>query len=100
MSKYVYQLSIRKHDDEKKKFIIETDTIYSDKKLNKEKANEISKKYECDVMLLYLGELKPNIKENEPIKAEHYTKEDIGKIIERWQKEVSDNGSKDLQPIQ
>ena len=100
MKQYVYQLSVRKPDHEKKKFIIETDTVYSEKKLNQESAEEISKKYFCDVMLLYLGELKPEKIEQEPIKSEYYTKKQIVKIIEKWEKESSENGSQDLQPVQ
>jgi len=91
---YVYQLAIRKSNDEKKQFVIEHDMITSEKKLDQQFVNETSEKYQCDVKLTYLGELIPPDQTIE-YQMEYYTKEQIAEYIQKWQddqvKEFNDN---------
>ena len=86
MTQYVYQLAIRKPNDEIEKITIESDIIFADKKLTKKNAEDISKKHSCDVRLTYLGKLTKTNNENDIIDISYYTKDDINAIIEEWKK--------------
>jgi len=83
---HVYQFAIRRASDEKKQFIIETDTIYSDVKLTKADLMQISEKYECDVQITYLGKLVPP-KNEEVLSVEYHSKEQIEQNLTRWHNE-------------
>ena len=80
---HVYQLAIRRADDEKKQFIIETDLVYNDEKLSKKFAEEISQGYKCDVKLTYLGRLLES-KQDEVIDITYHSKEMIASYVEQW----------------
>jgi len=88
MRQYVYQFSVRKPDEELKKFRIETETIYSNKEFTQSMLDEMSKKYECDVMMLPIGILLTTKKEKELMKSEFYSEKDIQKFIDKWNKKV------------
>jgi len=83
---HVYQFSIRRASDEKKQFIIETDTIYSDVKLKKEDLMQISEKYECDVQITYLGKLTPP-KNEEILSVDYHSKDQIEQKLTQWHNE-------------
>lgn len=81
---YVYQLAVRKANDEKRQFVIEHDMITTEEKLTQDFVNQTSKKYECDVSLTYLGEL---IAPEDEVKyeKEYHTKDMIETKINEWQ---------------
>ena len=83
MKQHVYQFALRRADDEKKQFIIETDTVYTENKLTNEQAAEISAKYKCDVKITYIGQLAPT-KNEEVITVDYHSKEMIAAKIEEW----------------
>jgi len=81
---YVYQLAVRKANDEKRQFVIEHDMITTEEQLTQEFVDETSKKYECDVSLTYLGELiAPDIEVK--MEKEYHTKDMIETKINEWQ---------------
>lgn len=83
MKKYIYQLAVRKADQEKKQYIIEHDIVISEKIFNDLDAQEMKNKYECDVQLVYLGELYES--EQEIIIDAIYNDHDmIEKQINEW----------------
>lgn len=84
MNQYVYQLSCRKPNDEKQKFIIESDTIIANRKMTEADANEMSKHYKCDIRLQYIGFLKSKKKLENPIDAFYYKKEDVESKLKDW----------------
>jgi hypothetical protein len=81
---YVYQLAIRKADDQKGQFIIEHDMIKTETMLDEEFAKQTSEKYKCDVQITFLGELTPPEVELK-MEAEYHTKEIIEAKINEWQ---------------
>jgi len=86
MKDHVYQFALRRADDKKKQFIIETDLVYSDVKLTKEDIMQISEKYSCDVQLTYLGRIIPP-KNEEIISIEYHSKEQIEQKLTEWKNE-------------
>lgn len=81
---YVYQLALRRKDDEQKKFIIENDMITTESLLDESFVKEVSEKHKCDVKVTYLGELiSPEVEQ--VLEAEYHTKEMIEAIINEWQ---------------
>lgn len=94
MKQHVYQFALRRADNEKKQFIIETDTVYTDDKFTEQQAQEISKKYQCDLKITYLGVLTPTKKE-EIIDIEYHSKDMIEAHIIAWkekEREAFTNG--------
>jgi len=81
---YVYQLAIRKADDEQRQFIIEHDMITTEQQLTQEFVDQTSEKYQCDVSLTYLGTLiEPDVEEK--LQKEYHTKDMIETKINQWQ---------------
>ena len=81
---YVYQLALRRKDDEHKKFIIENDMITTETLLDESFVQEVAKKHKCDVKVTFLGELiAPEVEQI--LEAEYHTKEMIETIINEWQ---------------
>lgn len=87
MNQYIYHLSLRKPDDEKKKFIIETDVIVTRERITKEAAEEISEKNGCDLFIQFLGYLKPDKRFAEPIDITKYDDQAVKEKLEQWEKE-------------
>lgn len=92
---HVYQLGLRRADDEKKKFIIERDLIFRDIKITEKELQQISDKHKCDVQVVYLGVL-AQPKNEETLEIKYHTKDMIQEKIDLWnyekpQQEVSDN---------
>lgn len=86
MINFVYQLSVRKPDNELKKIRVETDTIFTEIKLEEKDIQKISIDNECDVIVQFLGELhSPENLEN--YEEKFYSKEDLEKIIAEWKAE-------------
>jgi len=86
MKNHVYQFALRRADNEKKQFIIETDLIYSEEKFTKEDLMQMSEKYECDIQITYLGQLTPPKKE-EVLSVEYHSKDQIEQNLTRWHNE-------------
>jgi len=81
---YVYQLALRRKDDEKRQFIIENDMITTETLLDELFVKEVADKHKCDVKVTYLGELiAPEVEQI--LEAEYHTKEMIEAIINEWQ---------------
>ena len=81
---YVYQLAIRKANDEKRQFIIEHDMITTEEQLTQEFVDQTSEKYQCDVSLTYLGELiEPEVEQK--LEKEYHTQDMIESKINDWQ---------------
>jgi hypothetical protein len=81
---YIYQLALRRKDDEKRQFIIENDMITTETMLDETFVKEIADKYQCDVQVTYLGELiSPQVEQI--LEAEYHTKEMIEQAINEWQ---------------
>jgi hypothetical protein len=81
---HVYQLAVRKADDSKRQFIIEHDMITTEEQLTQEFVDQTSEKYQCDVSLIYLGELiAPDVEVK--LEKEFHTKEMIEIKINEWQ---------------
>ena len=94
MKTYVYQFALRRADDEKKQFIIETDLLLREKKFTEEEIKQISEKYKCDVKATCIGTLTPP-KEEQEINVEYHSKEMISTIINEWkdkEREAFTNG--------
>ena len=53
---YIYQLAIRRKDDEKRQFIIENDMITTETLLDETLVQDIAEKHKCDVKVTFLGE--------------------------------------------
>jgi len=95
MKQHVYQFALRRADDERKQFVIETDTVYTENKLTKEQAEQIADTYKCDVKITYIGVLAPT-KNEEVITADYHTKEMIEEKIIEWkdkEREAFANGT-------
>ena len=86
--KFVYQLSVRKPDEDIKKFRIETDTIYSESELTEEQLKVISEKNKCDLFVQYIGYLVEPKKPQERIQIMFHTEQDIQDYIDKWNKKV------------
>ena len=81
---YIYQLAIRRKDDEKRQFIIENDMITTETLLNETFVQDIAEKHKCDVKVTFLGELiAPQIEQ--VLEKEYHTKEMIEATINEWQ---------------
>lgn len=99
---FIYQFALRRADNEKKQFIIERETVYTDTKITEEQAYAISQKYGCDVQIVFLGILTPAKKE-EIINKEFHSKELIQEYLEVWKtpieeiKEVTKDGTESIQ---
>lgn len=52
MTTWVYNIAVRKDDK------VETDTVYTDKLLTQDDANDIAKHFACDVMVCMIGTFK------------------------------------------
>jgi hypothetical protein len=85
---YVYQLSVRKPDDDLKKIRIETDTIFTEKELTKEAIEKISTENKVDVILQFVGFLVPSKKEIPLQKVEYYTDDDLDLKIKSWKEQT------------
>lgn len=83
---HVYQFALRRADDKEKKFIIESDLVYTDIKLTQEEVDTIAVKHECDIKVTYLGVLVPTKKE-EVLEAQYHTDEMIEKNLLNWREE-------------
>ena len=83
MKEHVYQLAIRRADDKRKQFVIESDLVYSEQKLTKEYVQEIAEKQKCDVRVTYLGVL-TKAKNEEILDGVYHTKEMIQDTIFNW----------------
>jgi hypothetical protein len=96
MKQYVYQIALRRADNEKKQFIIERDMVYTETPITEEQGYNISQKYECDIEITLIGILTPTKKEV-VIKKDFNTKEMISKKLVAWKtplqelKEISKN---------
>jgi len=84
MKNHVYQFALRRPDDKKKCFVIETDLVYADEKLSAEVLKEISEKHKCDIKVTYLGVLLPTKKE-ESISVDYHSKDMIQAYLDAWQ---------------
>jgi len=94
---HVYQFAIRRASDEKKQFIIETDTVYSEVKLKELDLMRMSEQYQCDVQITYLGKLMPP-KNEEIISVEYHTKDQIEQKLTQWHNEKEiDNKLKEIE---
>ena len=84
---YIYNLGLRYPNEKTKTFNIEHDTIITQRKFKQEDVKEISNNLKCDVKMTYLGVLTPQT-EKKPLEIEnkYYTKEDIQKYIDKWNK--------------
>ena len=87
MSQHIYHIALRKPDDEKRQFIVESDLIVTNEKITFESAKEIADKNNCDIYIQFLGILKPDKKQIEPISIEKYSKDDVKAQIEKWKNE-------------
>ncbi len=83
---HVYQFALRRASDKKKQFIIESDLVYTDEKIQQETVNELAEKHKCDIRVTYLGLLK-EAKKEEILEATYHTKEMIEKTIFDWKEE-------------
>ena len=88
--KFVYQLSVRKPDEDIKKFRIETDTIYSESELTEEQLKVISEKNKCDLFVQYIGYLVEPKKPQEKIQS-NLEKVNYKKQIERGELLLNDS---------
>ena len=88
IKQYVYQLSVRKPDDNLKKIRIETDTIFTEKEITKEVIEKISVENKVDVLLQFVGFLVPSKKEISLLKADFYSEEDLESKIKSWKSEL------------
>ena len=83
MSTHIYQFALRRADEVKKQFVIESDLVFAKKKLTKEEIQHLADRHACAIRLTYLGVLTPSKKE-EYIDAEYHTKDMIEKNINSW----------------
>ncbi len=83
---HVYQLGLRRADDEQEKFILERDLIYRETKVTEEEAKEIATKYKCDVWFTYLGTLVPPKTEELNVKIVFHDESMIQERIAKWNK--------------
>lgn len=81
---YIYQLALRRKDDDKRQFIIENDMITTETLLDESFVKEISEKYKCDVKVTLLGEL-ISTEVEVILESEYHTKEMIEAAINEWQ---------------
>ena len=96
---YLYQLAVGKANNEKKKFLLERDLIFTEKPLTKEDIHDISNTHKCDVMVSFLGELKkPEEHEIFDYRVDYHTKPMVEAIREQWKKEeTSENTNNTVQ---
>ena len=83
MKTYVYQFALRRADDDKKQFIIETDLLLREKKFKEEEIKAMSEKYKCDMKVTLIGMLTP-AKEEQEISIDYHSKDMISSIINDW----------------
>lgn len=99
---YLYQLSIRRADDIRKQFSIESDSIISNRKFTKEDAEEIAQNFGADVLIVFLGELIPPKEKNlESFDIRHFSKEEIEEHTKKWNRSeehvrTNDNNRKEV----
>lgn len=100
MREYIYQLSLRKADDEMKKFRIESDTIITKEIITEEAVKEISNNNQCDVMVQFIGILNSKKVKDIPMEAIHYSHDDIETKLKEWKEESEKHERESLQPVQ
>jgi hypothetical protein len=82
--KKLYQLALRRLDNEQKQYIIEHDMITIEKEIDQSIIKEIANRYQCDVQATFIGDLIESETEI-VIDATYHTKEMIQKQLEIWQ---------------
>lgn len=94
MKQHVYQFALRRADDKRKQYVIESDLVYAEQKLTKEFVQEIAEKQKCDIRVTYLGVL-TLAKNEEVIDATYHTKEMIEETIFNWKEQEREEFTKD-----
>lgn len=92
---YIYQLALRRADNEKQQFIIERDLITAAKKFYQKDIDQMSKKHKCDVQVQFIGIMEPS-QEEITLNGVYHTEKAIEAKLNEWnqpKQEVKKNES-------